>query len=115
MAVVLEVTKRKNLERSLNHLVGSLLNIRTTMKEEWELNRIIDGQNEHSELLSQSVELASQCIREVQVLCQGPHFQTYVKPPQNERRDVKNCARNGVSARALSPEGARHFAASGRW
>ena len=103
VAVVLEVTKRQNLERSLNHLVGSLLHVRTTMNEELELNRIINGQNEHSELLSQSIELASQCIKEVQVLCQGPHFQTSVKLPQNERRDEKNCAPNKVDARPLSP------------
>jgi two-component system CheB/CheR fusion protein len=45
VAVVLEVTKRQDLEQSLNHLVGSLLNVRTTMKEELELNRITDGES----------------------------------------------------------------------
>lgn len=102
VAVVLEVTKRQNLERSLNYLIASLLHVRT-MKEEFELSRIISGRNEHSELLSQSIELASRCIKEVQALCQGPHFQTCVKFPQNKRCDEKNCAPNGVDAHPLSP------------
>lgn len=103
VAVVLEVTKRQNLERSLNHLVGSLLNIRTTKREELELNRISEGQNEHSELLSQSVELVSHCIKEVQVLCEGPRCQASVKLPAIERLDVRDCALDGPGARLLSP------------
>jgi PAS domain S-box-containing protein len=103
VAVVLEITKRQNLERSLNHLVGSLLHIRTMTKDELELNRITDGQNEQSELLTQSVTLASECIKEVQSLCQGPRCQTSVKLRPLEHPDVKDCAPNGVGARQLSP------------
>ena len=103
VAVVLEVTKRQNLERSLNHLVGSLLSIRTTMKHELQLDGFVEGPNEHSELLSQSVELASQCIKEVQSLCLGTHFQTCVKSAQKERLDIENRAPNGAHAPRLSP------------
>jgi DNA-binding NarL/FixJ family response regulator len=102
VAVVLEVTKRQDLERSLNHLVGSLLSIRTTTKNELELNQITDGQNEQSELLTQSVTLASECIKEVEALCQGPRCQTTVKLPPIDHLDVKDRAPNGVTARALS-------------
>ena len=100
VAVVLEVTKRQNLEQSLNHLVGSLLDIRTRTKDELDLNRTTD---EQSELLAQSVTLASECIKEVQALCQGPHCQASVKLPPTEHLDVKDCAPNGVDARRLSP------------
>ncbi len=104
VAVVLEITERKNLERSLNHLVGSLLHVRTTLKDELEIHRITGGQsNEQSELLNQSVELATQCIKEVRALCKGPCFQTSVKLPQSERLDVRDRAPNGVGARPLSP------------
>lgn len=104
VAVVLEITKRQDLERSLNHLVGSLLHIRTTMKDELELSRIADGQsNEQSELLAQSVALASQCIQEVRSLCQGPRLQVPATLPQTKGLDVKDRAANEVSARRLSP------------
>jgi DNA-binding CsgD family transcriptional regulator len=104
VVVVLEVTKRQNLEQSLHHLVGSLLNTRTTMKDELQLTRIIDGQNEQSELLTQCVELATQCIKEVQVLCQGPYSEPSVKLHQIEAPDVKVCAPNKVSPRPFSPQ-----------
>jgi DNA-binding CsgD family transcriptional regulator len=104
VAVVLEITKRQDLERSLNHLVGSLLHIRTTMKDELELNRVTDEQpNEQSELLTQSVALATQCIQEVQSLCEAPCLQTSVKLPQMKCLDVKGCAPGEVGARRLSP------------
>jgi len=104
VAVVLEVTKRQDLERSLNHLVGSLLHIRTTMKDELELSRVADGQsNEQSELLAQSVALASQCIQEVRSLCQGPRLQVPATLPQTKGLDVKDCAPGEVGARRLSP------------
>jgi DNA-binding CsgD family transcriptional regulator len=104
VAVVLEITKRQDLERSLNNLVGSLLHIRTTMKDELELNRITDGQpNEQSELLTQSVALPTQCIQEVQSLCKGPCLQTSVQLPQMNCPDVKACAPDEVSAHRLSP------------
>ena len=104
VVVVLEVTKRQNLEQSLHHLVGSLLNTRTTMKDEVQLNRIIDGQNEHSELLTQSVELATQCIKQVQVLCQSPYSEPSVNLHQNECPEVKVCAPNGFNAPPLAPQ-----------
>jgi PAS domain S-box-containing protein len=104
VAVVLEITKRQNLERSLNHLVGSLLHIRRTLKNEVGFPRTIDAQSdEQSELLTQSFELATKCIEEVQALCQGPHFQTSVKFPQYERLNAKDCAPNGVGAHPMSP------------
>jgi len=103
VAVVLEVTKTQNLELSLNHLVGSLLNTRTTMKDESQLNRIIDGQNEQSELLTQSVELAARCVKEVQTLCQSPLLQTPVNSQQIGGLGVKYCAPPGVYAHPLSP------------
>jgi PAS domain S-box-containing protein len=104
VAVVLEITKRQDLERSLNHLVGSLLHIRTTMKDELELSRVADGEsNEQSELLAQSVALASQCIQEVRSLCQGPRLQAPATLPQTKGLDVKGRAANEVSARRLSP------------
>lgn len=104
VVVVLEVTKRQNLEQSLHHLVGSLLNTRTTMKDELQLTRIIDGQNQQSELLTQSVELATQCIKEVQVLCEGPCVQTSIKSAPTDHFDVKGCSPNRVSASALAPQ-----------
>lgn len=103
VAVVLEVTKKQDLERSLNHLVGSLLDIRTRTEDELDLNRIRDGQDQQSELLTQSVTLASECIKEVRALCQSPHLQTSTKLPPIEHLDVKDCAPNGVDARRLSP------------
>jgi DNA-binding CsgD family transcriptional regulator len=104
VAVVLEITKRENLERSLNHLVGGLLHIRTTSKNEAEFPRTTDGQSdEQSELLAQSVELATKCIKEVQALCQGPCLQTSAKLPQVERLDVKDRAPDEASAHPLSP------------
>jgi DNA-binding CsgD family transcriptional regulator len=104
VGVVLEITKRVDLERSLNHLVRSLLHIRMTTKDKLELNRITDRQsNEQSQLLTQSVELATQCIKEVQILCQSPRCQTCVNLPQMEGLDVRHRAPNGVSARPLSP------------
>jgi PAS domain S-box-containing protein len=104
VAVVLEITKRQDLERSLNHLVGSLLNIQTAMKDELELNRLTDEKsNEPSELLSQSVELATQCMKEVQTLCKSPSLQTSVKLPQRKCLDVKDCASDEVNAHRLSP------------
>jgi DNA-binding NarL/FixJ family response regulator len=104
VVVVLEVTKRQNLEQSLNHLVSSLLHIRTATKEELQLTRIIDGQNEQTELLTQSVELANQCIKEVQVLCQSPYSEPSVKLHQIEDPDVKVCAPIGVHTRPLAPQ-----------
>jgi DNA-binding CsgD family transcriptional regulator len=104
VAVVLEVTKRQDLELSLNHLVGSLLNVRTTMKEELELNRITDGEsNEQSELLTQSVALATRCIQQVQSLCQAPRFQSSEKWAPMESPEVRDRSPNGASARTLSP------------
>jgi PAS domain S-box-containing protein len=104
VAVVLEITKRQDLERSLNHLVGSLLHIRTTMKDELELNRITGRpSDEQSELLTQSVALATQCIKEVQSLCQGPCLQASVQLPLTNCLGAKDNAANEVSARRLSP------------
>jgi DNA-binding CsgD family transcriptional regulator len=104
VAVVLEVTKKQDLERSLNHLVGSLLHIRTTMEDELELNRIADGQsNEQSELLAQSVALATQCIQEVQSLCEGPCLQSPVNLPLTNCLDVKDNASKEARAGRLSP------------
>jgi PAS domain S-box-containing protein len=104
IAVILEITKRQNLERSLNHLVGSLLQVRTTMKDDLELNRITGVRpNEQAELLTQAVELASRCLKEVQVLCQGPRYQTSVQLAPVERLEARDCAPNEVCARALSP------------
>jgi DNA-binding NarL/FixJ family response regulator len=104
VVVVLEVTRRQNLEQSLQHLVGSLLNTRRMMKDELQLTRIIDGQNEQSELLTQSIELATQCIKQVQVLCQSPYSESTVELHQIEAPDVKVCAPNGVHARPLAPQ-----------
>ena len=104
VVVVLEVTKRQNLEQSLHHLVGSLLNTRTRIKDELQLTRIIDGQNEQSELLTQSVQLATQCIKEVQVLCEGCRVQTSIKLAPTDHLDVKSCAPNGFSSPPLAPQ-----------
>jgi DNA-binding NarL/FixJ family response regulator len=104
VVVVLEVTKRQNLEQSLHHLVGSLLNTRTTMKDESQLTRIIDGQNQRSELLTQSVGLATQCIKEVQVLCEGPRVETSMNLSPTDHLDVNGCTSNKVSAPPLAPQ-----------
>jgi DNA-binding NarL/FixJ family response regulator len=102
VAVVLEITKRQDLEQSLSHLVGGLLNIRPTMKDEL-FHRITDGQStEQSELLTQSIELAKQCLSEVQALCKGPCLQTSLELPQIRRLDVKERASNEVCVRLLS-------------
>jgi DNA-binding CsgD family transcriptional regulator len=104
VAVVLEITKRENLERSLNHLVGGLLQIRTRSKNEAEFPRTTEGQSdEQSELLTQSVELATKCIKEVQALCQGPNLHASAKLPQVERLDIKDPAPKEVSTQPLSP------------
>jgi DNA-binding CsgD family transcriptional regulator len=104
VVVVLEVTKRQNLEQSLHHLVSSLLNTRTRMKDELQLTRIIDGWNEQSELLTQSVELATQCIKQVQVLCRSLYAEPSVESQQIEAPDVKVCAPNEVSPPPLAPQ-----------
>ncbi len=104
VAVILEITRRQNLERSLNHLVGSLLHIQTALKNEAEPSRATDGEPYHqSELLTQSVDLATKCIKEVQALCQGPGLHTSAKLPQVERLDVKDRAPKEVGAHPLSP------------
>jgi DNA-binding CsgD family transcriptional regulator len=104
VAVILEITKRQDLERSLNHLVGSLLRNRATLKNEVEFRRTTDGQSDdQSELLTQSVELATKCIQEVQALCQGPRLQTSANLRLVERLDVRDRTPNGASARPLSP------------
>ena len=104
VAVVLEITKRQDLERSLNHLVGSLLHIRSAMKDELDLNRLADGpSSEQSELLTQSVELATQCIKEVQALCKGPRLENSLKSPQAKCLNVQDSTPKEASARRLSP------------
>jgi PAS domain S-box-containing protein len=93
IAVILEITERKDLQRSLNHLVGSLLNA-----------RMAEGHaDEQSELLAQSVELAQHCISEVQALCKGPSRQTSVELPQMQRLDVTEHSRSELGVRPLSP------------
>lgn len=93
IAVVLEITKSKDLERSLSYLVGSLLNARTAGG----LSSV------QSELLTQSVELAQHCISEVQAMCKGPCLQASAELPQIQALDVRERARNELRVRPLSP------------
>jgi PAS domain S-box-containing protein len=69
-AVVLEITEKKNWERSLHHVIDNLRHIQATLKTELQfLGGTAGSPGEHSILLTQAAELAKQCIAEAQALC----------------------------------------------
>jgi PAS domain S-box-containing protein len=100
-AVVLEVTEKRDLERSLNPVVGNLLQIRAALKNELELQTRIKLSDERSELFERSINLAEQCIATVQGLCGIPRFQS--SSGQSQVPLDVNHNGNEVRARALSP------------
>jgi hypothetical protein len=87
-AVVLEITEKKNWERSLTHTIGNLGHIQATLKAELEV-RGGEGasSNEHSILLTQAIELAKQCIAEAQALFKLTRLYPSIKAPQLQRLD----------------------------
>jgi PAS domain S-box-containing protein len=118
-AVVLEITEKKNWERSLNHVIDNLGHIRATLKNQLQfLGGTAGSSHEHSILLTQAVELAGQCIAEAQALCKrtlldpsinAPHLQHHgvMELEPRVRGSASDVAKGGRleagDARGLSP------------
>jgi DNA-binding CsgD family transcriptional regulator len=101
-AVVIEVTGKRELENSLNPLVGNLVQIRAALKTELQFpDRTLRLSDERSELFGRSIELAEECIATVRGLCKVPGLQGYLSQSQVSLNDNHN--RNEVDARRLSP------------
>jgi DNA-binding CsgD family transcriptional regulator len=101
-AVVLEVTEKRDLEKSLNPLVGNLLHIRANLKTELRLHSRIGMSNERPELFGRSIELAEQCIATVQALCEVSRLQASSGNSQVPFDDKHS--RDEIDARSLSPQ-----------
>lgn len=118
-AVVLEITERQNLERSLNHMMGNLLCLLATLKTQAECDVRIRGScDERSELLRRTIELAQLCVADAQAIYKIPRLDCPIDASQTSQLDIDNlgpqsgtstlridkCGRNEVGcARKLSP------------
>jgi DNA-binding CsgD family transcriptional regulator len=98
--VVLEVTEKRDLEKSLNPLVGNLFHIRMNLKTELRLHARLRLSDERSELVGSSIELAEQCISTVRGLCKVPGLQGC---PGQSQVPLGTHSRHEVDARRLSP------------
>ena len=98
-AVVLEVTEKTDLEKSLNPLVGNLLQIRANLKTELRLH---SRTGERPELFGRSIELAEQCIATVQSLWKVPRLQA--SPGNSQVPFDDKHSRDEIDARMLSPQ-----------
>ncbi len=94
-AVVLETTEKRDLRKSLNHLVGSLLDIRAMLQAELQAElqfheRRIGSSKERSELFERTIELAEQCISVTQSLCEVPRVHRSTDLSEVRYCDVKD-------------------------
>jgi PAS domain S-box-containing protein len=117
--VVLEITEKKNWERSLQHMIGNLDHIRGALKTELQFLGVMGGPSEeHSILLTQTDELAKQCMAEAHALYRLARRDPSVDTPQLQCLDamdlgplagtstsgIDKCGRNEAGdARRLSP------------
>lgn len=101
-AVVLEVTEKRDLEKSLNPLVGNSLHIRANLKTELRLHSRIGVPGERPELFGRSIKLAEQCIATVQALCEVSRLQAVPGDSQVPFDDKHS--RDEVHACMLSPQ-----------
>jgi PAS domain S-box-containing protein len=117
-AVVLEITEKKNLERSLKHMIGNLLHVEAALKTELLCHGMTGGWSDvQTGLLTRAVELAENCIAEVQNIREvtrrrhsvnAPHMQLPGKGDLaalsgTPRTCVDECGRDDGLARRLSP------------
>jgi len=118
-AVVLEITEKKDLERSLNHMMGNLLCLLATLKTQAECyGRMRGSCEERSEFLRRTIELAQLCVADAQAIYKTPRLDSPIDASQTSQLDIENlgphpgistlgidkCGRNEVGcARKLSP------------
>ncbi|MGC1413970.1 MAG: LuxR C-terminal-related transcriptional regulator [Candidatus Acidiferrum sp.] len=118
-AVVLEITEKKNLERSLNHMMGNLSYLLARLKTQAECyGRMCGSCGERSELLRRTIELAQSCVADAQALYTIPRLDSPTDAAQRPPLDfddlgphsgtstsgVDKCGRHEVDcARKLSP------------
>jgi DNA-binding CsgD family transcriptional regulator len=118
-AVVLEITEKQNLERSLNHMMGNLLCLLATLKTHAECyGRMRGSCDERSEFLTRTIELAQLCLADVRAIYKIPRLDSPIDASQTSQLDIDylgphsgtstsgidKCGRNEVDcAHKLSP------------
>jgi len=81
--VVLEITGKRNLERSLHYMIGNLSQIETALRTELQCARMMAGRpDEPTRLLPRAIELVEDCILEAQHISEIARSVCSVNVPQ---------------------------------
>lgn len=106
-AVVLEITEKKNLERSLNHMMGNLLRLLATLKTHAEyFGRTHGWPGERSELLRRTIELAELCVADAQGVYKISRLDSPIDASQIPQPDIHDLGpRPGTSTSGIDKRG----------
>jgi PAS domain S-box-containing protein len=107
-AVILEISERRNSERSLRKIISNLSCVTTALQAELAFHRTeLNTSNGRTGTLKPAVGLVKQCIAEAQTLLEPTQLQPFIDAPQIQHPSAEKLlplAQNGASCTyKLSP------------
>ncbi|MGB2670861.1 MAG: helix-turn-helix transcriptional regulator [Candidatus Acidiferrum sp.] len=109
--VVLEITEKKNLERSLNHMMGNLLCLLADLKTRAQCQgRRRGSSGGRSELFRRAIELAELCVADAQEMCKIPQLDSPIDACQTPRVNIDELRPlSGTSISGIDKSGRHKF------